>query len=581
MKSNVAPSDSEIITIRALITEVEVRIKELHHNHLPTSQVTESRLLEFVQVHKALLSPVRYLPSEVLQEIFLHYCDHGLTNPPISKIPWRLGHISHRWREIAFSLPALWDNIPPINFYMKSHSNLSYDRAIAQLMERSGTSPTLKLYLSFPFLQKDVPRSSIFKMVVRHSERLESLRMTIENMHATKHFQGLKGRLPNLRNLTLGLPWAFTNDGRNLDIFETAPALRKVKLVWSDPGDSIRLLLPWSQITHFTDMLHSKSIAPYVPLSSLPSLSYLDIHRDIYRESEFRFHDPSTHWPPSQYEPITLSRLHTLKVHDHFNEDTGIFLDSLKIPAVEDIKISLPRSLVPNLVSLFSRSHQPSRLQKLAFRTISLQAGELSDLINLTPQLIELDISVPPMADILRLIDCEGNVVLVLMLRALYMYDIDDCLSESIECVKRLAQVRCKIDTKGSEGTIKPSLPNQNTLDVLRIVFNSTRDRHLSQIKLNDWCSTEFTPEEDEATDVFFRWSLRLNAELFEGNWVSIRKCEHNYLGMLDELFTCIELCEAITINVLRVGNSSSYITYLKCYAHIFISFPLDDKYTQ
>ena len=579
MKSNVAPSDSEIITIRALITEVDVRIEELNHNHLPTSQATESRLLEFVQVHKALLSPVRYLPSEVLQEIFLHYCDHGLTNPPISKIPWRLGHISHRWREIALSLPALWDNIPPINFYMKSHSNLSYDRAITQLMERSGTSPTLKLYISFPLLQKKVPRSSIFKAVVRHSERLESLRMTIHDMHTAKHFQGLKGRLPSLRNLTLGLPSAFTNDGRNLDIFETAPALRKVELVWSHPGDSIRLHLPWSQITHFTDMLHSESIAPYVPLSSLPSLSYLDINRYIHRES---FHDPSTHRPSSQYEPITLSRLHTLKVHDHFNEDTGIFLDSLTIPAVEDIKISLPGSLVSNLVSLFSRSHQPSRLQKLAFRTISLQAGELSDLINLTPQLIELDINVPPMADILRLIDCdsEGNVILVPILRALYMYDIDDCLSESIECVKRLAQVRCEFGTKGSEGIIKPSLPNQNTLDVLRIVFESTRKRHLSQIKLNDWRSTEFTPEEDEAVLLFFRWSLRLNAELFEGNWVSILKCKHsNYLGMLDELFTCIELCEAMTINVLRVRISSSYITYLKCYAHIFIS--LDDKYTQ
>jgi len=79
LKSNVAPSDSEIITIRALITEVEVQIEELHHNHLLASQATESQLLEFIQVHKALLSPVRYLPSEVLQEIFLHYCDHGIT----------------------------------------------------------------------------------------------------------------------------------------------------------------------------------------------------------------------------------------------------------------------------------------------------------------------------------------------------------------------------------------------------------------------------------------------------------------------------------------------------------------------
>jgi hypothetical protein len=556
LKSNAAPSDSEIITIRALITEVEVRIEELHHNHPPASisQATESRLLEFIQAHKALLSPVRYLPSEVLQEIFLHYCDHVLLiNPSISKVPWRLGHISRRWREIALSLPALWDNIPPIDFHFKSHSNPSYDRAITQLIERSGTSPTLKLDIYFPAWQKKVPRSSIFKSVVRHSERLKSLSLSIRDMHTTKHFQGLKGRLPNLRNLTLSLSPSYSNDGRTLDIFETAPALRQVVLMLSHPGDSIRLLLPWSQITHFIDMLHSESIAPYVPLSSLPSLSYLVINKKIDR------YDPPANWPqhPSHYEPVTLSHLHTLKVHDHSNGDTGIFLDSLTIPAVEDIKISLPGSLIPHLVSLLFRSHESSRLQKLAFRTtgISLQAGELSDLLNFTPQLIELDICVPPMADILRLINFEGDVILVPMLQALYMHDIDDCLSEStesIECVKRLAQVRCEFGSKGSEDTIKPSLvPKRNTLDVLRIFFESSKNRHFSQIKLNDWCST---PEEDEAIDMFFRWSMRLNLDLFDVNWVSIRKHELYFLGMLDELFTCIERCEAITINVLRVG---------------------------
>jgi hypothetical protein len=587
LKSNVAPSDSEIITIRALITEVEVRIEELHHNHLPASQVTESQLLEFVQVHKALLSPVRYLPPEVLQEIFLHYCDHGITNPPISKIPWRLGHISHRWREIALSLPALWDNIPSIKFDMKSHSN-PYVRAITHLIERSGTSPTLNFHICYPVWQKKIPRSPIIQMVVRHSERLELLSMCIHDMHTTMQFQGLKGRLTNLRNLTLRLPSTYSNDGRSLDIFKTAPALRQVELLASYPGDNIRILLPWSQITHFSDMLRSESVAPYVPLSSLPSLSYLYINKDLFRTSEGAYiifpapRDPSIH--SSHYEPTTLSNLHTLKVYGHCSgdsADTGIFLDSLTIPAVETIEISLPGSLVPRLVSMFSRSHEPSRLQKLAFRSISLQAGELSVLLNLTPQLIELDISVPPMTDILRLIDCEGEVILVPMLRALYMHDhdMDNYLSESMECFKSLAQVRCEFGGKDSGDAIKPSLASRNTLDMLRIVFGSTEIRDVSQIKLNDW---SFTPGDAEAVvDLLFRWSLRLNTDLFKDDGVSIPKREHNYLGLLDELFACIELCKVITnINVLRVGNSSFYVVYVQCYAHIFyFIFPSDDKY--
>ena len=579
LKSNVAPSDSEIITIRALITEVENQIEELHQNrrnHLPASQATESRLLEFIQVHKALLSPVRYLPSDVLQEIFLHYCGHNTHS--ISMVPWRLGHISRRWREIALSIPALWDNIPVVILNQKSHPNPSYVRAITYLVERSGTSPTLKFKISYPVWRKNTPESPIFKTIVRHSERLELLSMCIYDMHTTMQFKGLKGRLSNLRDLTLSLPSTYSNDGRSLDIFETAPALRRVVLLGSYPGDSIRLLLPWSQITHFSDILRSESVAPYVPLSSLPSLSYLYIDKDTFQASEGvtiispALRDPSTH--PSHYEPVTLSNLHTLKIHGHCNGDTGIFLDSLTIPAVEVIKISLLGSLVPHLVSMFSRSHEPSRLQKLAFRTIPLQAGELSALLKLIPQLIELDISVPPMADILRLTACdsEGNVILVPMLRALYMHDMDSCPSKSMECFKSLAQGRCELGGKDSEDVIKPSLiptRNRNRLDMLRIIFNSTKNRHISQIILNNWY---FTREEDETIDMFFGWSVRLSTDLFKDDGVSIPKREHNYLGMLDELFTCIELCEAITINVLRVGNSSLHMVYVKCYAHIHFS---------
>ena len=382
------------------------------------------------------------------------------------------------------------------------------------------------------------------------------------DMHITMQFKGLKGRLSNLRTLCLILPPTYSNDGRSLDIFETAPALRRVSLLGSYPGDSIRLLLPWSQITHFNDTLRSESVAPYVPLSLLPSLSYLYIDKDILRTSGGAsiiyppLRDPSTH--PSHYEPVTLSDLHTLKVHGHRNGDTGIFLDSLTIPAVVVIKISLPGSLVPHLVSMFSRSHEPSRLQKLAFRSVPLQAGELSGLLNLIPQLIELDIDVPPMADLLRLIDCEEDVILVPMLRALYIHDMSGSLikSESLEYFRSLAQVRCEFGGKNSEDAIKPSLASRNTLDMLRIVFDSTKNRHILQVVLNYWY---FTPDEDEAIKMFFSWSARLSTDLFkdDSDGISIPKRNHDYLDMFDELFTCIELCETITINVLRVGNSS------------------------
>ena len=119
MNSNAIPSDSEIIVIRALITDAEAWIEELHRRRFPAqdraSQAVEFQLLKDIEACRALLNPVRYLPSEILQEIFLHYADNPRRNVEIATMPWRLGHISHRWRKFPLSIPSLWNNIPVIN----------------------------------------------------------------------------------------------------------------------------------------------------------------------------------------------------------------------------------------------------------------------------------------------------------------------------------------------------------------------------------------------------------------------------------------------------------------------------------
>jgi F-box-like len=333
LTSNLAPSDSEVITIRALITDAEVRIEELHRRfptHNSASQGTESKLLKFIEAHKALLSPVRYLPSEILQEIFLRYPACGTLHPPLAMIPWSLGHISRRWREIALSLPSLWDSIPGIDISSSSHAKRSYVRALTYLIQRSDTSPTLKLNIYCPPRKMKIMGYSILKVIIHHSERIECLSMSILPMHTTfmREFQELRGRLPNLRVLALSFPSTFSVAERSLDIFETAPALRQVILAGSSrPGCSIRLILPLSQITHFHDILNSERIAPYVSLSSLPSLTYLYIDKAMF---------DGTPMLRSPYEPVILPGLRTLKIHGHCKGgDTGVFLESLTVPSVE------------------------------------------------------------------------------------------------------------------------------------------------------------------------------------------------------------------------------------------------------
>ena len=287
LKSNATPSDSEVNAIRTLITESEASIEELHRrfptrDHASHCQGIESQLLKIIEAHRALLSPVRYLPSEILQEIFLHYADDRGPNVTIGTMPWRLGHISHRWRNFALSLPSLWDNMP--KFYL-SETGLerSCVRALICLLRRSGTSPTLKLNISRQFsafgsLRKGYQSpTSIIKEIILHSERIEQLCIEV-NRTTMPLLQGFKGRLPNLRILCV----LFYVPAPSIDVFETAPALRQVSLGGLYLDGSVSVLLPWSQITHFEDERVGR-VGKLVLLSpnSLCSLTNLDIFRPL------------------------------------------------------------------------------------------------------------------------------------------------------------------------------------------------------------------------------------------------------------------------------------------------------------
>ena len=83
--------------------------------------------------------------------------------------------------------------------------------------------------------------------------------------------------------------------------------------------------------------------------------------------------------------------------------------------------------------------------------TTRLQIGELSALLKLTPHLVELDIDVPPVSDLLRLINSEGEVMLVPMLQALYIH-IPVLTTAQIEHLDTLAQVRCELGIRKDSG---------------------------------------------------------------------------------------------------------------------------------
>ena len=331
-----------------------------------------------------------------------------------------------------------------------------------------------------------------------HSERIQQLRIDV-NKTTMPLFRGFKGRIPNLRILRVYL---IANNVPKVDVFENAPALRQVTL-WGD--SSVRVLLPWSQITYFEEQLRGERVGNFVPLSSLRSLTNLYIDKPPYYGDE----------SATPYRQTTLPNLRILKVKTHTDKNlkVGLFLESLTIPAVEDMKILHMAPLIPHLVSMFSGSRGPSRLQRLTLGTIRLQTGELSALLLLTPHLVELDIGIPPTADLLRFIYGEGEVILVPMLQALYIRipGLTTVAVAQIEHFNTLARIRCELaSSKDLDDATTLSLGSGTrtcqwtTLHTLRFIFDLSGSRNTSQKRLNNW-SSSYTMEEAKAIDIFSR----------------------------------------------------------------------------
>ncbi|KAJ7355823.1 hypothetical protein DFH08DRAFT_689790 [Mycena albidolilacea] len=77
-------------------------------------QFRRTDLLKSVKTHKAILAPVRRLPSEILGEIFLFVLSatfrlSTVAKPPMTQhAPWLFTRICRHWSAVALTTPALW-----------------------------------------------------------------------------------------------------------------------------------------------------------------------------------------------------------------------------------------------------------------------------------------------------------------------------------------------------------------------------------------------------------------------------------------------------------------------------------------
>ncbi|EDR15522.1 uncharacterized protein LACBIDRAFT_301988 [Laccaria bicolor S238N-H82] len=118
LDTNYVPNDPEIDHIKKLLSEPLAQLADLDKEIVRTRATLKNligkhgALHNKIKAHRALISPVRRLPPDVLGEIFFH-CLPQHRNPAMSakEAPVLLGRVCSSWRTIVLSTPRLWARI--------------------------------------------------------------------------------------------------------------------------------------------------------------------------------------------------------------------------------------------------------------------------------------------------------------------------------------------------------------------------------------------------------------------------------------------------------------------------------------
>ncbi|KAJ3510820.1 hypothetical protein NLJ89_g4454 [Agrocybe chaxingu] len=162
LETNRIPLPHDRPRIQAAIQAAEEQLKAFTREDLFRAFVDEppaggecwtlsriSYLNDFVRKHKALLSPARNLPPELLAEIFrsvvpprrFHTSSSvALPKEPAHKITYAISQTCKYWRDVALSIPPNYGRpIPPLQYpYPYFHRRLSFMRLF---LERSKDLP--------------------------------------------------------------------------------------------------------------------------------------------------------------------------------------------------------------------------------------------------------------------------------------------------------------------------------------------------------------------------------------------------------------------------------------------------------
>ena len=270
LDTNYVATDSESLEIQNLLQIPTSRLEELS-TQLQELRNEQSSLRLFISKHRALISLIRKLPIDILQEIFIA-CLPTANNAVMSRLepPILLTQICSSWRNVAHATPQLWNSLHIAIPCSENFSSMTVEqhidrrsKAIQEWLSRSAAYP---LDISLGRCRDsdlDEFYEKIIDSLIRFSERWR-------NIEFSAPFQALvpvanlpPSKVPLLETLSLNCPGGPVNfrqfDPQTVWITSgvlKAPNLRDLWLhgLWLTRlnEDVTRLPINWSQLTNMS-----------------------------------------------------------------------------------------------------------------------------------------------------------------------------------------------------------------------------------------------------------------------------------------------------------------------------------------
>ncbi|KAK7040196.1 hypothetical protein VNI00_010002 [Paramarasmius palmivorus] len=348
LHTNYSASSAEIGQIRDLLAQPMEELSRINteiyrlKSTLAYLISQREKLQAFVNSHRALISPLRRLPPEVLSEIFVLCLPHEC-NPTrnVAEAPLLLTLVCKQWRQVALSTARLWSALhiylPPRPQKCGKFPELLERRSLGvkAWLSRSGTLPisfSLVIGLSRESRQGHTVYQPILDALFGFRERWVDVMIRVPSAVLTAFEQSVKPEeVPLLRKLTVDYDLASRQlliDGSQYGIGPQlenraipmgkficeAPALRDLTLL--DPIQNVYTLpLNWAKLTHFKSetvlgSLHNPREVLDVLIQGAPNLRSVNITAN-FRPPYVPMTEPK--------KPVTLPFLHTLHLRLQFD----------------------------------------------------------------------------------------------------------------------------------------------------------------------------------------------------------------------------------------------------------------------